>query len=179
MRTISTLTLFIALLLFGCGQISNENHATATATFETDTLTAPKEPVERSYPEDHEGEWLLTSKLFDSLLTFKRIEISDSLIVYGKKFTFNGEDLKFEHFNPVPACGNGMFYMDSCAYQMENKNFTFFFKGGHTFESNFLYSAEYMLKTKNDKQISFVKTATLIDHQASIYEEVEKMNKSL
>ena len=62
---------------------------------------------------------------------------------------------------------------------MENKNFTFFFKGGHALESNFLYSAEYMLKTKNDKQISFVKTATLIDHQASIYEEVEKMNKSL
>jgi len=172
---------FIGLIIFllvGC-KIDSEKNKFVTNDLSIDPVTHLTKPQELTHPQNHEGEWLLTSNLFDSLLTFRRIELSDSLTVYGKKFTFEKETLKYEDFNPVPSSGNGMFYMDTCDYQMKDDDFIFYFKGGYLVESSFEYRAKYTLLSVREKQIRFKRTKTFKHKKKSIFEEIEKINKSL
>ena len=129
-----------------------------------------KDNDEFTYPLSHEGEWLLTSNLFDSLLTFRRIIKSDSSIVFGKQFTFDRENLKFKHFNPVPSCGNGMFYMDSCAYFKEDELFTIFLKGGYMLESSFIFNAKYLRTHMDNSNFTLSRTEIIKNEKSSIFE---------
>lgn len=158
------------LLLLGCSersevQLTKENGKSGNSS------STPDVSLSTSYPESIEGEWLLTSELFDTLLTFKRIEWSDSSIVFGKKFTFEGDKLKFDNFNRVPTCGNGLLYIDSCAFQMQDTNFTFYIKGGHMLESTFEYQAKFILRHKDVKNISFSLVEALMDKKTNFYDQ--------
>lgn len=158
------------LLLLGCSdrsevELTKENGKSGNSS------STPDVSLSTSYSESIEGEWLLTSELFDTLLTFKRLELSDSSIVFGKKFTFEGEKLKFDKFNPVPTCGNGLLYIDSCAYQMQDTNFTFYFKGGHILESIFEFQAKYLLEHRDEKNITFSRVEILKDKKTNFYDK--------
>lgn len=155
-----------SILIMGCTEQPMEHFVNNK---DEDTFSTPT--ASESYPDSHEGEWLLTSNLFDSMLTFKRIELSDSSVVYGKKFTFEDNNLKYSDYNPVPTCGNGMFYIDSCNYQMQDKNFTFYFKGGYFLDSGFEYRAKYVMKHRGEKNISFLRTEILNDEKTNFYDQ--------
>ncbi len=153
-NTLSILTIIIALFFYNCNQKSTQPII---------------EEAQSTIQENYEGDWLVTTNIFDSTLTFNRIEQPDSVIPYGSKFTFNKENLNYKDLNPAPSCGNGIFFLDSCAYQKENKQLTLFFKGGYAMEYNFIYKAKYLLQEKTDSAFTLIRTKILIDEKNSIY----------
>jgi hypothetical protein len=170
MKTSWQIFVSMFILIIGCKDKS-EVLLTQNNENSVESPSIPHTKISTVNPDSHEGEWLLTNEIFDSLLTFKRIEWSDSFIVYGKKFTFEGDKLKFDNFNPVQTCGNGLLYIDSCAYQMQDKNFTFYFKGGHNLESIFEFQAKYLLEHRDEKNITFSRVEILKDKKTNFYDQ--------
>lgn len=156
----ASLYIFSLFLFIGCNTEYQKIRALENDS-NVNTLTHFSESETTYYPNNYEGEWLLTSNLFDSLLTFKRVELSDSSVIFGKKFSFEEGSLKYDDFNPVPSCGNGMFYMDTCHYKIKDNYFTFNFSGGFMVESIFDYSAEYKLIDKNKKYMTLKRIVIL------------------
>lgn len=152
----------VSFLYFGCSESRTDSTNTQTEILDNhlgSNLNAENQKVDNEIT--YEGDWLLTNSLFDSILTFKRIEESDSQTIYGKKFSFNADKLIYEHFNPVPTCGNGMFFMDTCSFNVENNIFRFNFKGGYMVESRFDYTAEYILSENSGKIMELERIATI------------------
>jgi len=96
------------------------------------------------------GNWLLdNNNIFDPVLVFRKETPGDSVIIYGKKFTIHGNKMVYTAFNPTPACGNGMFYLDSCRFVLNEDKIEISFKGGYRAESRFDYIADYIVKKEN------------------------------
>ena len=150
----STLIFLASFFLYSCNQKSTEN-----ITKETD---------KNIFSEIYDGDWLITTNIFDSILTFNRIENKDSL-PYGSLFTFYKGNLTHEDLSPPAPCGNGAFFIDSCAYEKTNQNFTLYLKGGYLVESNFIYRAKYLLKDNKKSQFKLIRTEVLINKKTSAY----------
>ena len=161
-KTVSILTILISTLLFSCCQNSTKKRETQLESKSNEIAKKFEEKTSSTYLNPFETSWLLTSGLFDSILSFKRIQLSDSSKKFGKKFIFNNGDLKFEQFNAVPSCGHGILYLDSCSYAEKNEIFTFYFKGGHFLETTFVYSAKFKLKAKDELEFTFTRIETII-----------------
>lgn len=169
-----TLTyIFLLNLLIGCNTEPKKNRVIENID-SIDTLSHYNETEKQSYPTDHKGEWLLKSNLFDSLLTFKRIELLDSSVIFGKKFNFEDSALKYEDFNPVPRCGNGMFYMDTSQYEIKDSYITLNFRGGFIAESSFDYSAKYVFIDKGYKHMTLKRIEILKYDRKNFYDEINK-----
>jgi len=154
---LSNITILITLFFCSCNQKSTKNIVENVNSQE----------VINSF--NLEGDWLVTTNLFDSIIIFNRIENPDSSIPYGSQFTFNKESLTYKDLNPAPSCGNGIFFIDSCAYENTSQNFTLFLKGGYAIQSNFIYSAKYLLKKEDNSEFTLIKTKVLRDEKSSIY----------
>ncbi|MDG1476157.1 MAG: hypothetical protein P8Q14_03350 [Vicingaceae bacterium] len=159
MKTIALSNIIILITLFfcSCNQKSTKN------------IVENVNSKEANNSNDLEGNWLVNTNLFDSTITFNRIESLDSSISYGSQFTFNKESLTYKGLNTTPSCGNGVLFIDSCAYEKTNQNFTLFLKGGYAIQSNFTYSAKYLLKKEDNSKFTLIRTKVLRDDKSTPY----------
>ncbi len=112
----------------------------------------------------YEGDWLLDKgNIFDPVLVFRKETPGDSSIIYGKKFTILGNKMIYTAFNPVPACGNGMFYLDSCSLLLNEDKIELSFVGGYRVESRFDYSADYFITRENEDRFYLTRKNVIRD----------------
>ncbi len=119
----------------------------------------------------YNGQWLLTNRnIFDSILVFKKIEDADSTVVLGHKYSINGSEMKFSVLNPMPQCGNGTFYLDSCKFIQNNEEIVLDLKGGYLVQSTFVYKASYTPKDKSSNGFTLIRQKVIADKKSSLYE---------
>jgi len=108
-----------------------------------------------AFKEKFIGEWVLKNRsIFDSVLILQHKELVKPNTYNRIKFTFTDKKLKYDTFNTRKTCGNGSFFINSCNWNVLEKNINLFFTGGYLMYSRFTYECTYELLKYSENEMS-------------------------